>query len=77
VSKKAATVIDDWKLPIFKKHLDAAGYKYEDPLPFTDGTLVLKVHYEWVSELQPLIEAAQRECAKFKKENHGQRSTSR
>jgi hypothetical protein len=50
MSKKAATVIDDWKLPIFKRHLDAAGYKYDEPVPFTDGTLVLKVHYEWVHE---------------------------
>lgn len=65
--------IDDWKLPIFKKHLDAAGYKYEEPVPFTtDGsTLILKVHYEWVHELQPIIEAAQRECADRKSElNH-------
>ncbi len=69
MSKKAAVGIDDWKLPIFRKHLDAAGYKYEEPVPLTtDGeTLILKVHYEWVHELQPIIEAAQRECAKFKK----------
>jgi hypothetical protein len=59
-------MLDDWKLPVFKKHLDAAGYKYEEPVPFTDGTLTLKVHYEWVHELQPIIEAAQRECAKSK-----------
>jgi hypothetical protein len=65
MSKTAATVLDDWKLPIFKKHLDAAGYKYEEPIPFTkDGkTLLLKVHYEWVHELLPIIKAAQRECA--------------
>jgi len=62
--KTAGTVIDDWKLPIFKKHLDAAGYKYDAPVPFTDGTLILKVHYECVHELQPIIEAAQRECAR-------------
>lgn len=63
---KAGVVLDDWKLPIFKKHLDAAGYKYDEPVPFTNGTLTLKVHYEWVSKLQPIIEAAQRECAKVK-----------
>lgn len=70
MSKKAAVGIDDWKLPVFKKHLDAAGYKYEEPVPFTtDGsTLILKVHYEWVHELQPIIEAAQRECADRKSE---------
>ena len=63
---KAGVVLDDWKLPIFKKHLDAAGYKYDEPVPFTNGTLTLKVHYEWVSQLQPIIEAAQRECAEVK-----------
>lgn len=70
VLKKAAVGLDTWKLPIFKKHLDAAGYKYEEPVPLTtDGeNLILKVHYEWVHELQPIIEAAQRECAERKSE---------
>lgn len=63
MSKTAGIGLDDWKLPIFKKHLDAAGYKYEEPVQFTAGTLILRVHYEWVHELQPIIEAAQRECA--------------
>jgi hypothetical protein len=63
VSGTAAVVLDDWKLPVFKRHLDAAGYKYEEPVPFTEGTLTLKVRYEWVHELQPIIEAAQRESA--------------
>jgi hypothetical protein len=63
VSKVAGTVLDDWKLPVFKKHLDAAGYTYEEPVPFTAGTSVLRIHYEWVHELKPIIEAAQRECA--------------
>lgn len=63
MSKTAAVVLDDWKLPIFKKHLDLAGYKYDGPIPFTHGTRILKVSYEWVHELQPIIEAAQRECA--------------
>jgi hypothetical protein len=62
--KKAAIVFDAWKLPIFKKHLDAAGYTYEDPVQlFADGTLVLKVHFEWAHQLKPIVEAAQRECA--------------
>jgi hypothetical protein len=61
--KIAGVAIDDWKLEIFKKHLDAAGYKYEEPVQFTPGTLILKVRYKWAHELQPIIEAAQRECA--------------
>ena len=59
---KAAVALDDWKLPIFKRHLDAAGYKYEEPVPFVDGTLILTVYYEWVRDLKPIIEAAQKEC---------------
>jgi hypothetical protein len=62
MSKKAAIVLDSWKLPIFKKHLDTAGFTYEKPVPFTDDTLLLKTDYEWVHELQPIIEAAQLEC---------------
>jgi hypothetical protein len=64
VSKVVAVCIDAWKLPIFKQRLDAAGYTYEDPVPFTLGTLLIKVEYEWVHELQPIIEMAQHECAK-------------
>lgn len=67
MSGTAGVVLDDWKLPVFKKHLDAAGYKYEEPIPFTAGTLTLKVHYELVHELKPIIEAAQSECAKLKR----------
>jgi hypothetical protein len=60
--RTAGIVIDNWKLPIFKKHLDAAGFTYEEPVKFTTGALILKVHYEWVHRLKPIIEAAQREC---------------
>lgn len=66
VSKLAAIVLDNWKLPIFKRHLDAAGYKYEEPVRFTAGTSTLKVRYEWVHELKPVIEAAANECAEMK-----------
>lgn len=60
---KAGVVLDNWKLPIFKKHLDVAGYQYDEPVPFTTDSLILKVHYVWVHQLQPVIEAAERECA--------------
>lgn len=68
MTKKAAVTVDDWKLPVFRQHLDAAGYAYEGPIPFTDGTSILQVTYEWVRDLQPIIEAANRECAKRKQE---------
>lgn len=66
-TKKAAVAVDDWKLPVFRKHLDAAGYKYEEPVRFTPGTSILQVHYEWVHELKPIIEAAHRECERQRK----------
>lgn len=62
--KTAAVVIDSWKLPIFKKHLDKAAYSYtEHPGP-TPDTLILKVSYEWVHKLQPIVEKATEECRK-------------
>lgn len=64
--KTGAVVLDRWKLSIFKKHLDAAGYKYEGPDTFSTETVVLRVYCEYLHELQPIIEAAQRECAQQK-----------
>ncbi len=62
--KTAAVVLDSWKLPIFEKHLKAAGYKYTNVGDgLSAGTITLRVEYEWVAELKPIIEAAQKECA--------------
>lgn len=61
--KTAAVVIEDWKLPIFKRHLDAAKYVYTQHTGPTQGLLTLKVEFNWVSELQPVIEAAVLECS--------------
>lgn len=64
--KKAAVLIDSWKLPTFKKHLDAAGYTYTEGEGVTSNTLTLMVNFEWVAELQPIVQAANDECAKQK-----------
>lgn len=61
--KTAAVCIDDWKLPVFKKHLDAAGYSYTEHPGITKDALTLRVKYEWVANLKPIIEAANLECA--------------
>lgn len=58
----AGVVIDDWKLSIFKRHLDAAGYKYTEHPGLTVNTLTLKVTCESAHELQPVVEAACSEC---------------
>lgn len=64
--KTAAVVIDAWKLPIFKRHLDKAGYKYTENPGVASDTLTLRVSYEWVAQLQPVIVAANDECARSK-----------
>lgn len=62
--KTAGVVIDAYKLPVFKKHLDAAGFKYTEHPGITKDTLTLKVSYEWVADLQPIIEAANKGATK-------------
>lgn len=64
--KTAGVVIDAWKLPIFKKHLDAAKRVYTEHPGLTKDTLMLKVEYEWVAHLKPIIEVANLECANAK-----------
>lgn len=64
--KTAGVVIDDWKLPTFKRHLDAAGCVYSEHPGITHGTLTLRVQYEWAATLKPIIEAANKECANAK-----------
>ena len=64
--KTAAVFLDRWKLPTFKKHLDAAGYSYTEQPGITADTLTLQVQYEWVASLKPIIEAANKECANAK-----------
>lgn len=60
--KTVGIAIDDWKLPVFKRHLDRAGYRYTEHPGLTKNTLLLKVKTEFVSGLQPVVEAAQKEC---------------
>jgi hypothetical protein len=65
--KTAAVMIDDWKLAIFKRHLDDAGYKYEQMEGLTQGTILLRVKYEYVAALHTVVDAAQAECRKATK----------
>ncbi len=59
--KKAAIGIDNWKLPIFTRHLEGAGYSFEQ-FPFTSDSMILKVKTNSVAALQKVVEAAQKEC---------------
>lgn len=60
--KTAGIAIDGWKLAIFKRHLDAAGYSYTEHPGLTPDSLFLKVKADRVAPLQRVIDAAQLEC---------------
>lgn len=58
----AGVVVDGCKLPIFKRHLEVAGYKYTEHPGITADTLTLKVTCDWAHKLQPIVKAANDEC---------------
>jgi hypothetical protein len=53
--KTAAIVLDDWKLPTFKRMLDAAGYEYKQFQGVTADTVTLKIKTHDLSKLAPLV----------------------
>lgn len=61
---KAGIVVDDWKLPVFRKRLTDAGYAYTDAGGFTHDTTVLTVEYSNVLHLKGIVEECQAECAR-------------
>ena len=70
MSKTAGVVIDDWKLPIFQRHLNEAGFAYTQFPGLTKGTLLLKVTTDWISTLRPVVEAAQQEAHNARHHSH-------
>ncbi len=58
----AGIALDDWKLPIFQKHLDAGDWKYDVRTGLTEGTSIIHVQYHLLSHIQPVVVAAEREC---------------
>lgn len=63
MSAKAAIAIDDWKLPIFKRHLEAAGYTFTQSVGFTPSTLLLAVAHDDLGALHGVVKAANTEAA--------------
>jgi hypothetical protein len=59
---KAGIVVDDWKLPVFRKRLTEAGYMYEDGGAAGNGVTVLTVHTGDPWALKKLLELCQAEC---------------
>jgi hypothetical protein len=59
---KAAIAIDDWKLPIFERHLSRAGYAYEKGDGLTPDTLHLYVVTDNMVALHGVVRAANDEA---------------
>lgn len=60
---KAGIAIDDWKLPIFERHLRQAGYPFKNAGPLTNGTLLLQVETTNPVALGEVVKAANTEAA--------------
>ena len=62
--KKAVIVLDDWKLPIFKKTLESEGYKYSKHPGLSKGTLILKVETDNLAKLAGIVKGMNGEAAR-------------
>ena len=60
---KAAIIIDNWKLPIFDRHLKQSGYSYESTPNLTKNTMVISVQTENQRALGIVVKAANTEAA--------------
>jgi hypothetical protein len=63
-SMKAGIAVDDWKLPVFRRRLAAAGYSYQDGGAPTPGVTLLTVQTDDILKLKRVLEQCQAECAK-------------
>jgi hypothetical protein len=63
-------VIDDWKLPIFARHLRQGGYAYEHGDGVTSDTLNLYVETEDLTALERVVRAANNEAGRSKMRTH-------
>lgn len=62
--KKAAIAIDPWKLEIFTRRLQQAGYVFQNAGHLTAGALVLKVQTANLEALGVVVKAANEEAAR-------------
>lgn len=63
-SKKAAIVIDPWKLAIFDWHLTQSGYAFENGGLAYPEALILYVHTTNLEALAHVVEAVNEEAAR-------------
>ena len=62
--KTVAIVIDDWKLPIFKKTLDAEGYEYAEIKGSCPKCITLQVKTDNIEKLKLIVESMNQEAAR-------------
>lgn len=58
---KAAIVVDDYKLPVFRRRLGESGYQFEEAAGVTADTKTLTVQTENLTALAEVVKAANRE----------------
>lgn len=61
---RVAIAIDDWKLPIFERHLSQSGYAFKNCGSLTPGALILSVETTNGDALAVVIKAANAEAAR-------------
>ncbi len=61
---KVGIAVDNWKLPVFRKRLTAAGYQYQDGGALTADATLLTVETDDTLGLQKVVELCQIECRK-------------
>ena len=59
---RAGIAVDNWKLPVFRRELTAAGYHYEDGGALTADATLLTVEASNVLALKTVIERCQAQC---------------
>lgn len=60
---KAGIVLDNWKLPVFRRMLNEAGFSYEDGGAVTHDTTGLIVQTDDIVKLTTVVKKCRDECA--------------
>jgi hypothetical protein len=61
---KIGICVDDWKLPIFERHLKQSGYTFENCGNFALGAILLRVDTTNPTALHEVVRAANTEAAR-------------
>lgn len=67
---RAGIVLDDYKLPIYKRHLTAANFTYEEAPALIEGTKSLIVNTDDPAKLQQVLRAADKEAKNGRRNLH-------